>query len=310
MEQYEQITGGIIGLLVGDALGVPYEFQPPKALPPPEQIEMQPPPKFRRSHPSVPAGTWSDDGALALALLDSLLTCDRLDLHDFSLRIRLWYEQGAYTPDGIVFDVGARTARAIHALQSGIPPYRSGPAGEDDNSNGALMRVLPLALWHRGSDRELVADAHMQSLPTHGHLRSQVCCALYCLWARYELAGDPAAWTTASHCLREIYGNGQARMELETHIRPDDLTPGEGKGYVVDTLRSARWAVAQGTDYAQVVRTAVRLGYDTDTTACVAGGIAGIRYGIMGIPEHWRQQLRGQELVRELLDRLLRSLDR
>ncbi|RMD79250.1 MAG: ADP-ribosylglycohydrolase family protein, partial [Chloroflexi bacterium] len=56
---------------------------------------------------------------------------------------------------------------------------------------------------------------------------------------------------------------------------------------------------------AHVVRLAIALGYDTDTTACVAGGIAGIRYGIEGIPTNWRQQLRGQPLVYELLTRLL-----
>ncbi|WP_298408465.1 ADP-ribosylglycohydrolase family protein [uncultured Chloroflexus sp.] len=304
MDRHDRIAGGLYGLLIGDALGVPYEFHPPTALPPPKQIDMQPPVGFPRSHPNVPPGTWSDDGALALALLDSLLTCDRLDLEDFALKLRKWYEQGAYTPDGIVFDAGIQTVKAIQALQSGIPPYRSGPAGEHDNGNGSLMRVLPLALWHTGDDRALVADAHMQSLPTHGHLRAQICCALYCLWARYELAGDEAAWSTASDRLRDIYGNGQARIELETYVRPDDPLPGEGKGYVVDTLRSARWAVMQGTSFEAVVRAAIGLGYDTDTTACVAGGIAGIRYGLSGIPEGWRQQLRGQELVQALLARL------
>ncbi|WP_298815034.1 ADP-ribosylglycohydrolase family protein [Chloroflexus sp.] len=307
MERSERIAGGLFGLLIGDALGVPYEFHSPTELPPLAQIDMEPPVGFQRSHPGVPPGTWSDDGALALALLDSLLACDRLDLNDFALKIRSWYEQCAYTPDGVVFDAGIQTVKAIHALQSGIPPNRSGPAGEYDNGNGSLMRVLPLALWHIGSDHELVADAHMQSLPTHGHLRAQVCCALYCLWARYELAGDPAAWERATNRLREIYGDGQARIELERHIRPDDLSPGEGKGYVVDTLRSARWAVQQSADYARAVRVAIALGHDTDTTACVAGGIAGIRYGLSGIPEHWRRQLRGQTLVQELLSRLLRQ---
>ncbi|MEF3272921.1 MAG: ADP-ribosylglycohydrolase family protein [Chloroflexus sp.] len=188
-----------------------------------------------------------------------------------------------------------------------MPPYRSGPAGEFDNGNGALMRVLPLALWHTGDDHALVADAHMQSLPTHGHLRSQVCCALYCLWARYELAGDPRAWETATNRLRAIYDRGQAQRELEQHVRPDDPAPGEGKSYVVDTLRSARWAVQQSTNYAQTVRMAIALGYDTDTTACVAGGIAGIRYGLSGIPAQWREQLRGQAFVRGLLNRLLQQ---
>ncbi|HEU4534512.1 MAG TPA: ADP-ribosylglycohydrolase family protein, partial [Polyangiaceae bacterium] len=69
----EGLAGGLVGLLVGDALGVPYEFHRASALPPADAIEMQPPPGFSRSHRGVPPGTYSDDGAQALCLLASLL---------------------------------------------------------------------------------------------------------------------------------------------------------------------------------------------------------------------------------------------
>jgi ADP-ribosylglycohydrolase len=167
------------------------------------------------------------------------------------------------------------------------------------------MRVLPLALWHRGRDEELVADAHRQSLVTHGHLRSQVCCALYCLWARATLeeAADP--WGSAVARLRAIYGAGSAPLaELEGAVRPDDPPEGRGSGYVVDTLRSARLALAAG-GYEAVVKAAIALGHDTDTTACVAGGIAGLRDGATAIPARWRDGLRGQELLAPLSAALL-----
>jgi ADP-ribosyl-[dinitrogen reductase] hydrolase len=54
-----------------------------------------------------------------------------------------------------------------------------------------------------------------------------------------------------------------------------------------------------------VVKAAVALGNDTDTTACVAGGIAGLRDGIGAIPSRWLKLLRGQEIVKPLLDSLL-----
>lgn len=76
----ERLEGGLLGLLIGDALGVPYEFYPPQALPPVAELEFTPPPGFRRSHASVSPGTWSGDGAQALALLASLLAQDTLDL--------------------------------------------------------------------------------------------------------------------------------------------------------------------------------------------------------------------------------------
>lgn len=62
----EHISGGLYGLLVGDALGVPYEFHAPAELPAPEAIDFEPPEGFRRAHEGVPPGTWSDDGAHAL----------------------------------------------------------------------------------------------------------------------------------------------------------------------------------------------------------------------------------------------------
>jgi ADP-ribosylglycohydrolase len=167
------------------------------------------------------------------------------------------------------------------------------------------MRVLPLALWHRGSDMELVDDAQRQSLPTHGHLRSQVCCALYCLWARRTLEGHPFPWPDAVNTLRAIYrGDTPEGAELEAHIRPDEAPSGTGSGYVVDCLHSVRWAM-QGSSYEDVVRRAVSLGHDTDTTACVAGGIAGLKFGLEGIPLRWRAGLRGKELYEGLLAQLI-----
>lgn len=65
----DKILGGLYGLLIGDAVGVPYEFHAPERLPPFEQIDMVPPAGFVRSHQGIAAGTWSDDGAQALCLL-------------------------------------------------------------------------------------------------------------------------------------------------------------------------------------------------------------------------------------------------
>jgi ADP-ribosylglycohydrolase len=58
--------------------------------------------------------------------------------------------------------------------------------------------------------------------------------------------------------------------------------------------------------YEQVVKAAIALGHDTDTTACVAGGMAGLRYGVAAIPDRWLSQLRGRDLVDPLLEKLLR----
>lgn len=301
----ERICGGILGLLIGDALGVPYEFHSPNNIPQQALIDFQPPLGFQRSHPSVPPGTWSDDGAQALCLLASLLDCGRLDPEDLGRRLLEWYDHGYMAVDSRVFDVGNQTHRALGRLRAGVPATTAGPTEEAANGNGSLMRSLPLALWHQGSDAELVADARAQSKVTHGHLRSQLCCALYCLWARNILKSHYNPLSRAVESLRELLADEPPALdELEVHIRPDSEAGGSGSGYVVDCLHSARWAYTQGR-FEIVVRAAVGLGNDTDTTACVAGGVAGLNQGLGSIPLEWQRGLRGQELVEPLLQRLI-----
>lgn len=122
----DRVSGGLIGLLVGDALGVPYEFHPAPAIPPGELIEFDPPPGFQRAHAGVKPGTWSDDGAQALCLLASLLQCDRFDAADFGRRLLNWYEYGYLAVDNHVFDIGIQTASALGRLGNGR--RRSKPA--------------------------------------------------------------------------------------------------------------------------------------------------------------------------------------
>jgi len=54
---------------------------------------------------------------------------------------------------------------------------------------------------------------------------------------------------------------------------------------------------------------AVNLGEDTDTTAAVTGALAGLLYGVYGIPDEWIQKLARKEDIEELAVRLARKMD-
>jgi ADP-ribosylglycohydrolase len=315
----DRIEGALLGALIGDALGVPYEFHRPENLPPHGLIEFTPPAEFPRSHPRIAPGTWSDDGAQALALCASLLACGHLNVDDFAERLLAWYQDGYCAVDGIVFDIGVQTGQAFANLKKGVSPRDAGPAGEWDNGNGSLMRVIPLAVWHRGSEAELLRDAFAQSAVTHGHMRSKLCCALYCLWVQRLLVADDAAqraaaWSNAVAALRVLTSDDDAAQEaLEMHIRPDQPATGAGSGYVVDSLRSARMifddltATNDGasTLVERGLRNAVALGHDTDTTACILGGLLGAAYGAGALPQRWRTGLRGMDILEPLLAQLV-----
>lgn len=274
-------------------------------MPAVELIDMTPPARFRRSHASIKPGTWSDDGALALCLLDSLIEKDGLDLANLATKFIAWGRDGYLAVDAHVFDMGNQTSRALKNLENGIMPEAAGPSDERSNGNGSLMRVLPLALWHRGADDELVALAHAQSLLTHGHLHSQACCALYVLVARHLLDGQPMdeAWDCAEKELAEIYCGSSFAAALEFVLSAKSNAP-RGSGYVVDSLWSAKYA-SQEANYRNVVKAAVALGNDTDTTASIAGGLAGVHFGFDAIPLRWTDILRGRDMVKPLERSLL-----
>ncbi|MGY6255529.1 ADP-ribosylglycohydrolase family protein [Paraburkholderia caledonica] len=300
-ERLDRIRGGLYGLLVGDALGVPYEFHDASEIPAEGEIEMEPPRGFRRAHAGVPVGTWSDDGAQALCLFDSLNHDASLDLVDFAGQLLAWYDDGHMTPDGEVFDVGIQTRRALGALKRGVEASHAGPDGERDNGNGALMRCLPVVFAAKSTDG-IIQLAMQQGVMTHGHARSQLCCAFYALIGAGILNGLGAdeAVSHAEDEFRRRFTNTQNEREAQLVLSARAEAP-RGSGYVVDSLWSSIECLLTTNSYEACVRRAVMLGNDTDTTACIGGGLAGLLYGYRSIPLKWLEVLKGKDIVERVL---------
>jgi len=163
--QADRLSGAVWGHLIGDAVGVPYEFGTPVAA---ESVVFG-----RAGAHGQPPGTWSDDGAMMLGLLDSLLTVG-FDPADQGMRYLAWTDDGAYTPEGDgKFDIGNATAEALDRIRRGVP---AGEAGGDETTlgNGSLMRTLPIALVGYDLDAAgLVEHASLASAVTHASLAAR-----------------------------------------------------------------------------------------------------------------------------------------
>ena len=247
-----------------------------------------------------------------LATLDSLLDLG-FDTADQARRFLDWRDHKAYTPNrDCAFDIGGATGRALARLRVGVSPEE---AGDDPDAfgNGSLMRILPIALVDPTlATAELVAWAHRSSRITHGASTSLAACALYVLAARRLLDGErdrTAALAVATRALRGEYrrtGDVALADALEALL----AWPGrEGRGHVSDSFWSAWDAFEGADDYRSAVIRAVRYGNDTDTTAAIAGGLAGLYFGETDIPADWRHNLRGPEISGPLVNRLARRLD-
>jgi ADP-ribosylglycohydrolase len=283
-----QLAGAVWAHLVGDAIGVPYEFTrgPIKAS------------TIQWGHKGTwnqPPGTWSDDGGLTLALLDSLLSVG-FDMGDQARRAVTWLDGPDYKP-GPRFDLGGTVGRALRQYKAGTPARLCGGSQEMDNGNGSLMRILPVSLvgWGR-PDETLIRWAGQASSVTHAHARSRAVCALYTPVVRDLLRGRQDLDAVIRSAL-DVAGDDQLQAVMSGQKRT-------GSGYVVDTFVCAWEAFHGGTSYADTIRRAIAYGNDTDTTAAVAGGLAGARYGLGGIPAEWLAEMRGKDIVEPLIERL------
>jgi ADP-ribosyl-[dinitrogen reductase] hydrolase len=313
-----QARAALLGLAVGDALGVPVEFAP-------RVDRVADPVTGMRAYGThrQPAGTWSDDSSLTFCLAETL--AENGTAVDAGVRFCRWYEEGYWTAHGKVFDIGIATAEALRRLKAGMSPANSGGKGEFDNGNGSLMRILPLAFWGQTlamADRFEMVRAY--SSITHAHIRSVLGCFIYTEMARQLLVCVDrfAAYHTMQQQVREfvLINHVASEVELRQYHRILEIPYGDfqpqpllecredeirSSGYVVHTLEAALWCLLKHDTYAATVLAAVNLGEDTDTTGAVAGGLAGLAYGEAGIPAEWLAVLARRSDIENLAARLV-----
>jgi ADP-ribosylglycohydrolase len=311
LSQHERILGGLWGALIGDALGVPVEFK--------DRATVQANPVngmrgFGTHH--QPPGTWSDDGALILCTMDSLVNHE-FNTSDMGHRFVQWMNEGLWTATGDVFDVGLATTDALMRIANGTPAELAGGKDEFSNGNGSLMRILPVVLRFAGERIESFAT-HVEraSSLTHGHARSRMACVFYGLVVRQVLLGWKPQPAVA--CARaEFVGWYKRAPEFERfrHLMNDDFVslPEDeivSTGYVLHTLHASLWCLLNTGSFRECVLKAVNLGGDADTTGCVAGSLAGVAFGKQNIPSEWADQLGRKGDVKRLTEEFAALCDK
>ena len=274
-EKNRKLADAVFGLAIGDALGVPYEFKNRGAF---ECTEMT----GYGTH-GQPAGTWSDDTSMTIATAKSIKdNGGKIVPVDIRDNFVAWADDEDFNANGVGFDMGSTI---WVALSTGEPQ-----TGERSNGNGSLMRILPLA-FAECTDEEVM----QVSAITHGHEISMHACVIYVRIARRLLAGESIHDIIPTL----MYEKPFDRLRMIDQLPEEKI---ESSGYVVHTLEAALWTLAKYDNFRDTVLAAVNLGDDTDTTAAVAGGLAGIVYGLdSDFAQECLEVLRAKDMIEECL---------
>ena len=308
---------GIMGVIVGDALGMPVQFYTR------DEVKRNPIVGMRGYGTyNMPPGTWSDDSSMTLAALASIREKGCVDLQDIMKRFADWLKCGEYTPYGQPFDVGCTCHEAVMNFLLGADVNACGKKGEYANGNGALMRIMPICMYAYEKEKsgEITEDEALTmiyevSALTHNHLRSKMACGIYYFMVKAILEAKNVE--TLRGCLQEGMNQATAYyhrdlsnyVEFAHYARMTSLSEFaalledeiRSSGYVVDSLEATVWSLITTDSLEEGLLKAVNLGGDTDTIGAIAGGLAGLYYGYEAIPVKWREAIVRREWIENLI---------
>lgn len=286
----DRALGAFLGLAVGDAVGTTLEFKPrdDKAARLTDMIGGGP---FGLS-----AGQWTDDTAMALALAESLLADPHLDPRDLMGRFVRWWKKGDYSVTGKCFDIGNTTRAALQQFLDTDEPL-GGSTSPRAAGNGSLMRLSPVAIRHWQDAEARRSVAAVQSRTTHAANEAVDACILYTDMIAEAIAGKARNAILAP---RVFSGAPKITAIAAGEWRNKSRHQIKGCGYVVDALEAAIWCVARTTNVRDAILMAANLRDDADTTAAIAGQLAGALYGASAIPADWLAKLAWRERIETL----------
>ena len=289
------LKDAIIGLAIGDAMGVPLEFKPRNQLQANPTTEM----KGYGSH-NVPKGTWSDDTSMTLATIAAINKTGKIVPKDIADNFVKWLENAEFTAGGRVFDVGGTCLRAIVRYRGNLAkPEECGEDGEFSNGNGSLMRISPLIFfcYAKNMNKEEIYECVKKvSSITHKHEISVMGCYIYVLFGIELLKNN-----NLLEAYKVIQNEDYHFFSQDCISKYDRIICGEiyscsmdeirSTGYVVDTLEATLWCLMNTDCFDDAVIKAINLGDDTDTVGACVGALAGILYGEESICEDWKMGL-------------------
>lgn len=293
---HNRLQGLLLGLAIGDTVGMPVEFCPKDTFAP--ITDMMAGGVF-----NLKKGQWTDDTSMALCLADSLIACGGFDANDQMERYLRWYKEGENSVTGKCFGMGRTVYFAL--LTSKSSGAYAGSDHPKSSGNGSLMRLAPIPIFYHDDLQKCVEYAVLSSKVTHASADCLSACAYFAEVLYHALNGKTDKDTLLTPTSTYPFSpNVQAVINGSfKHKSRDEIF---GAGYVVDSLEASLWAFYHTDDFKDAILMAVNLGDDADTTGAITGQIAGAYYGLDGIPSDWVADVAWGEHILSLAKRLAR----
>ena len=305
---------GIIGLAIGDAIGVPIEKKTREELIINPVTEM-----LVNSTYDLPKGTWSGSTSMVLATIDSINKTLTIDTRDLANKFVDWIKNANYTANNRVFNISTTIVQSLAVYEEGYTePEKCGGDYESENENGSLMRMLPIAYYAYAKKLEVLdiyEIVRKTSSITYAHEISIMGCFIYVCYAIKLLEGktkEEAYNYIKNIDYREYFSNSTFKKYsriIKDNIYEYDLDNIKSTNYIIDTLEAVLWVIHNTESFNSSIIGAINLGDDTSAIGACTGGLAGIIYGIRTINIDWKVDLLKYDYIKEFCEKFDKTLN-
>lgn len=278
--------GSVLGALIGDAAGGVLEFMGRKPTKEEVQIAMNMP---GGGVFNLAPGQFTDDGEMTAALLDCLALSDGSYLLSHVAKAYCGWERSK------PFDIGMATSSALieDPYDESSDPLeikverQASKYNKDSKANGSLMRATPLGVIATSlSLEDAIAVARRDARLTHPNETCQHATAAYVLAIRHLIlnpADSKGAFAAAIAYARENSIEVTEWMKRIINGKPEPTYP--LAGFVKHAFSHAFYHLRLGSMYEDAIAQTLECGGDTDTNACIVGGLIGALHGVDKIPQ-------------------------
>ncbi|RLI77476.1 ADP-ribosylglycohydrolase family protein [Archaeoglobales archaeon] len=297
----DQFKGCILGVAIGDALGMPVEGLTRNKI---KELYGKVKDYLPSPYNDFKAGEWTDDTEQMITLAESILETVYLSPENFAEKLKRWYVESKNPR------IGPTSSRALRNLINGIPWDRAGVYSE---TCGAAMRVMPIGLVYHFSlnlvERYAVISAsitHKGTAAIGGAVAISISIACLCL----DFEKEEVVREVVERVKR--YDDLLAeKIEHSYHISDKDIDFAIDKlgnsVYALDSVPMAFYCYFSSKTFEDCVLKAVNAGGDTDSIAAMAGAIKGCE---SKIPAKWIKKLKDYNYLVELAERLYQLHER
>lgn len=298
----------LVGCAIGDALGNPFEMWHASK---PELQEWDGQFKAGGTFWKGEAGQYTDDTLMSIALATSLIEKRGFDQEHVGAQYLAWMESGNTR------GIGGTTHKALTRLKHGASVLESGVThndGKPASGNGTAMRASPIGIWYRKDPEKLIEVAMNDAAITHNSFEPKMGSVAVALGTAMLASGV----TDTKKVIEEVVSIIDesivkdkllvvlAHLEMGTeHF--EALAEIGVNGYVPETVGAAFYCLGATDNYKDAVVLAIKAGGDTDTTAAIAGAMAGTLYGLDGIPLEYKEKVENFALLQSLTDELVNN---